>query len=393
MGVVDDSRGAIKIGLTGYFDFKGVASRRNYWTWIAMILVFNSILPQFAIFLFIPTLAYGARRLNDVGKSPWWLLIFPVALYYSLKPTKSSMLKSSYTATSEVRVSKVVGDFQTFLKKMFYKLKTEERFKTKPSAAPGTSKPIIGLARSSKLRLPTTVSPEKTPTRDSEPAKKPIGVSDAEIFMKNATAFGLITASDESVTAIAQSFLRRIWSSVRTQKEPDPAHTDNLRLAIRALAEFGLGSRESGPDKKIEQAKALMWYGIILALISTEDHSPTTLGHVARLSASDALRSACKIFADENDKKMAARCMEELGQYGRLLNRSDLVAEGFNESVTLFEAAGATDRAKQATTNSGANFQRHTSAFFDGGLHSLKTTTILGSIQGEMLRSLLHHID
>ena len=223
MGVVDDSRGAIKIGLTGYFDFKGVASRRNYWTWIAIVLVFNSILPQFAIFIFIPTLAYGARRMNDVGKSPWWLLIFPVAFYYSLKPTKSSLLKSSYTATSEVRVSKVVGDFQNFLKKIFYKLKTEEKFKTKPSAAPGTSKPTIRLARSSKLRLPATVSPEKTPTRDSEPAKKPIDVSDTEIFMKNATAFGLITASNESVTAITQSFLRRIWSSARTQKEPDPA--------------------------------------------------------------------------------------------------------------------------------------------------------------------------
>ena len=99
------------------------------------------------------------------------------------------------------------------------------------------------------------------------------------------------------------------------------------------------------------------------------------------------------MFEAVNDQKMAARCMEELGQFGRLIDREDLTKEGFNEAIKLFDAAGATERSKQAMTNSGANFQRHSSAFFDGGQHSLKATTILGSSQSKRLRETLHHID
>jgi hypothetical protein len=131
----------------------------------------------------------------------------------------------------------------------------------------------------------------------------------------------------------------------------------------------------------------------LLALVSTDDRGPTTLGPEARLSSSEALRESRRLFESKDDKKMAGRCMEELGQLGRLLGRSDLVTEGFDKAVELFQSAGANDRAKQALTNAGSNFQRHSSAFFDGGQHSLKATTILGSIQGERLRSALHHLD
>ena len=111
----------------------------------------------------------------------------------------------------------------------------------------------------------------------------------------------------------------------------------------------------------------------------------------SRLDRLDAVGAG--MFVAEGDQKMAARCMEELGQYGRLLDQNSIITEGFEEAVRLFEVAGAPDRAKQAVTNSGANFQRHSSAFFDGGQHSLRTTTILGSIQGERLRAALHHVD
>lgn len=401
MSSFSDARGAITRGLTGYFDFKGSATRRDYWTWIVVVYVVNQTWPQFGFLLLIPTLAYGVRRMHDVGRSGWWLLLFPVALYFSLKPSKSPLTKHVASAKSEAWLSTIITDTQNFLTTTFAKLSGMRKDPTIASTTPLVdTDPVKPIPRPKKPAKPksTSVASElhdlrTSTTPEPESPKKHVGPSDSEVFMKIANDLGLVTANNDSIVAVTQSLIRRIWSSVRSQQEPDPTHTDHLRLAIRALTEFGLGDSKSGRDENIECAKAVMWYGIILALISTDDLSPSTLGDRARLSASDALRSAHKMFVAEGDQKMAARCMEELGQYGRLLDQNSIITEGFEEAVRLFEVAGAPDRAKQAVTNSGANFQRHSSAFFDGGQHSLRTTTILGSIQGERLRAALHHVD
>lgn len=85
---------AIKVCLQRkYADFKGRARRSEYWFFVlfsAIVSIVGSILD--AIFglrsgttgpiqgilqlaLLVPSLAVGARRLHDTGRSGWWLLI------------------------------------------------------------------------------------------------------------------------------------------------------------------------------------------------------------------------------------------------------------------------------------------------------------------------------
>jgi uncharacterized membrane protein YhaH (DUF805 family) len=68
-----------------YADFKGRARRKEYWmfTLINGILGFVigllglSILSWiYSIAVFIPSLAVCVRRIHDIGKSAWWILLF-----------------------------------------------------------------------------------------------------------------------------------------------------------------------------------------------------------------------------------------------------------------------------------------------------------------------------
>lgn len=75
--------------LTNYFQFNGRARRTEYWMFtlfsfiIALLLSFvQSFLNLgelltwiYSLFVFIPSLAVGVRRLHDTGKSGWWILI------------------------------------------------------------------------------------------------------------------------------------------------------------------------------------------------------------------------------------------------------------------------------------------------------------------------------
>lgn len=75
-----------------YADFKGRARRKEYWMFTLFCIIFNIVamlidvillagLPifetLFSLFIFIPSLAVGVRRLHDIGKSGWmWLIAF-----------------------------------------------------------------------------------------------------------------------------------------------------------------------------------------------------------------------------------------------------------------------------------------------------------------------------
>jgi uncharacterized membrane protein YhaH (DUF805 family) len=75
---------AVKTCLTKYADFKGRATRPEFW-WFALFSVGCQIFGQIlggdilsgiiSLGLLLPTLAVGARRLHDVGRSAWWLLL------------------------------------------------------------------------------------------------------------------------------------------------------------------------------------------------------------------------------------------------------------------------------------------------------------------------------
>ena len=69
--------------LTKYVDFDGRASRPEFWWFflfqfitVIVLSVVLSILGTIAsLALLLPGLAAAVRRLHDIGKSGWWLLI------------------------------------------------------------------------------------------------------------------------------------------------------------------------------------------------------------------------------------------------------------------------------------------------------------------------------
>jgi uncharacterized membrane protein YhaH (DUF805 family) len=69
--------------LRKYFDFQGRASRSEYW-WFMLFFVLavfvSGMISEIAaniiaLALVLPQLAVGARRLHDIGKSGWFLLL------------------------------------------------------------------------------------------------------------------------------------------------------------------------------------------------------------------------------------------------------------------------------------------------------------------------------
>ena len=82
---------AVKTCFTKYAEFKGRASRPEYWWFflsyviVAVILSFlgdfgQTLLWIVALGYFIPLLAAAVRRLHDTGRSGWWYLIGLVPL-------------------------------------------------------------------------------------------------------------------------------------------------------------------------------------------------------------------------------------------------------------------------------------------------------------------------
>lgn len=74
---------SIRICFSKYAEFRGRASRPEFW-WFALFVVLlgsafeyvsETAAAIFLIAVLLPFLAVGARRLQDAGKSAWWLLL------------------------------------------------------------------------------------------------------------------------------------------------------------------------------------------------------------------------------------------------------------------------------------------------------------------------------
>ena len=78
----------LKVVRDNYANFDGRASRQEYWMFFLFNVIFafvagfvdgflglGFVYLLYALALFIPGLAVGVRRLHDVGKSGWFLLI------------------------------------------------------------------------------------------------------------------------------------------------------------------------------------------------------------------------------------------------------------------------------------------------------------------------------
>ena len=79
---------SITVCFKKYFDFKGRASRSEFWYFYLFVILVNFIsiyiaiqMPFFfavaiisGLILLVPALAVTARRLHDTGRSGWWQL-------------------------------------------------------------------------------------------------------------------------------------------------------------------------------------------------------------------------------------------------------------------------------------------------------------------------------
>ena len=77
-----------------FADFSGRATRTQYWMFVLMYMIIYIVLALidtfvlgfpvlsgiFSLAVLIPSLSIGARRLHDIGRSGWWLLISLVPL-------------------------------------------------------------------------------------------------------------------------------------------------------------------------------------------------------------------------------------------------------------------------------------------------------------------------
>jgi uncharacterized membrane protein YhaH (DUF805 family) len=86
-----------------YVQFRGRARRSEYWYWILFVVLVSIALaivdgfifgfdendlavlgPLFSLGTFLPSLAVGFRRMHDLGRTAWWLLIGFIPLIGSL---------------------------------------------------------------------------------------------------------------------------------------------------------------------------------------------------------------------------------------------------------------------------------------------------------------------
>ena len=74
---------SVKTCLNKYVDFKGRASRSEFWWFILFLTVLNLVCGALsdklqglvALLLLLPYLAVAVRRLHDIGKNWYWILI------------------------------------------------------------------------------------------------------------------------------------------------------------------------------------------------------------------------------------------------------------------------------------------------------------------------------
>lgn len=84
---------AVKTCLRKYADFQGRAGRPEFW-WFCLFSVSCQIAGELlggdilgfliSLGLLLPTLAVGARRLHDVGRTAWWLLLLLIPVLGTL---------------------------------------------------------------------------------------------------------------------------------------------------------------------------------------------------------------------------------------------------------------------------------------------------------------------
>jgi len=84
---------AVKSGFRNYKNFKGRASRAQYWWWTLFTLIANILVSSISqslgnflsLVILLPTIAITIRRMHDTDHVGWWMLFPIVNLVLSLR--------------------------------------------------------------------------------------------------------------------------------------------------------------------------------------------------------------------------------------------------------------------------------------------------------------------
>lgn len=99
---------SIKTCLTKYVDFNGRASRSEFWWFVLFTVIVHFVCGALSdklqiivgLILFLPYLAVTVRRLHDIGKNWYWILIGIIPLIGALVLIYFYVQKSSPTANA-----------------------------------------------------------------------------------------------------------------------------------------------------------------------------------------------------------------------------------------------------------------------------------------------------
>jgi uncharacterized membrane protein YhaH (DUF805 family) len=98
---MDDIQKAVKTCFKKYVDFSGRAARPEFWWFVLFQIVVSVVLGIISqslqglgnLVMLLPGLAVGARRLHDIDKSAWWMLLWlvpvlgwAVLIYWAAQP-------------------------------------------------------------------------------------------------------------------------------------------------------------------------------------------------------------------------------------------------------------------------------------------------------------------
>jgi uncharacterized membrane protein YhaH (DUF805 family) len=71
------------LGFRNYVNFSGGATRSEFWYWVLFVLLVGTLTQNtetlnsaFGLLTFVPRLAVCVRRLHDLDRTGWWMLIW-----------------------------------------------------------------------------------------------------------------------------------------------------------------------------------------------------------------------------------------------------------------------------------------------------------------------------
>ena len=89
---------AVKDGFNRYADFSGLSTRAQYWyfilatnlaTFVGSLIAGDMVANLISLLSIIPTIAAAVRRMHDVGKSGWFILVPIYNLILLVTPSKT----------------------------------------------------------------------------------------------------------------------------------------------------------------------------------------------------------------------------------------------------------------------------------------------------------------